>query len=714
MGVLALPSNAEYQQYLAHPARFLRDAQLRACRPELDTLGLPRVVTGNFAAVFRLAPEAAGAAWAVKCFTRRLPEPERYQRISAALARVRDDWKVHFEFLEEGVLVDGRWLPVLKMEWVQGTGLEKYVQAHLHDPAALSRLAARFEAVVASLERAGMAHGDLQHGNILVAPDGRLRLVDYDGMFVPGLEGLGATEGGHANYQSPLRASQHFGPGLDRFSAWVIYGSLVALSVQPELWDRRNHDDALLFTQADFASPASSMLAHVSGMADERCRRLGQQLQVLCRLDPGHLPPLLDEAPPASGVPEWVRERMAPSPPPAPPPLPAVVRLAFTWEALWFARLTVLLFLAAWCACVVKATGGAGSPAPPDLPGIALLLTFFVACAMGGAWSMAFDRTPVRRARERLRRAEEDLRRAQQLPQQVRWAHESRLQAQVRDLDAEVARERARLEAQADAVSQDHQRIQRDVKQKTTEILRKRDARIAAQAAITESRRRELLALQRLTVPPTTLQGALLALSSIPGIHDSHKTALRSHGFETAADLVGYEVREIPGRYVRRKALLRRRDGTLVYVPGIGPKKAEALLAWRRGLEVRIAAAPRRSVQDLLLDLQRQGDEDKRAAEAEALEAQADLTAWQANKTREFEAERRRLEAQIAQAGGTARARRATLESELRALVAESAPPAATQARIREAEAEVARARTEMASFDHLSPTGFLKALLGG
>ncbi len=36
----------------------------------------------------------------------------------------------------------------------------------------------------------GIAHGDLKHDNVLVTPDGKLRLIDYDSMFTPHLRGL--------------------------------------------------------------------------------------------------------------------------------------------------------------------------------------------------------------------------------------------------------------------------------------------------------------------------------------------------------------------------------------------------------------------------------------------------------------------------------------------------------------------------------------------
>ena len=45
--------------------------------------------------------------------------------------------------------------------------------------------------VIRGLQAQQMAHGDLQQGNILVLDGGRLKLVDYDGLFVPEMKRLG-------------------------------------------------------------------------------------------------------------------------------------------------------------------------------------------------------------------------------------------------------------------------------------------------------------------------------------------------------------------------------------------------------------------------------------------------------------------------------------------------------------------------------------------
>ena len=55
------------------------------------------------------------------------------------------------------------------------------------------------------MQRAEFAHGDLQHGNVLVDQEGQLRLVDFDSVWIPQLQGQPApTESGHPNYQPPV------------------------------------------------------------------------------------------------------------------------------------------------------------------------------------------------------------------------------------------------------------------------------------------------------------------------------------------------------------------------------------------------------------------------------------------------------------------------------------------------------------------------------
>ena len=89
-----------------------------------------------------------------------------------------------------------------------------------------------------------------------------LKLVDYDGMYVPALASLPSGEAGHPNYQHPDRlATRAYSANLDRFPHLVVATSLKALEVLgPDLWGRYDTGDNLLFTEADFRAPAGSAL----------------------------------------------------------------------------------------------------------------------------------------------------------------------------------------------------------------------------------------------------------------------------------------------------------------------------------------------------------------------------------------------------------------------------------------------------------------------
>ena len=100
-------------------------------------------------------------------------------------------WRVPFDYIPRGLLCNGRWYPILKMEWIEASGLIPFIQDHLWQSATLARLAKEFAALMQELSQRGIAHGDLQHGNLLVTVTGTLKLIDYDGMYVPGLEDLG-------------------------------------------------------------------------------------------------------------------------------------------------------------------------------------------------------------------------------------------------------------------------------------------------------------------------------------------------------------------------------------------------------------------------------------------------------------------------------------------------------------------------------------------
>jgi hypothetical protein len=304
------PSGQEYSNIVQNPRSAFADAELQGGKIETDRLGLPRPRSGNFAVVYKA--DCNTRSWAVKCFTREVVDQQRrYAAISDHLRRVALPYTVGFDYLPRGIRVHGEWFPILKMEWVAGDPLIRYIEAHLQDPSSVGALASRWVIMVQALRAARIAHGDLQHGNVLVA-GGELRLVDYDGMFVPALSGAPQIEQGHSNYQHPGRATLPFGPDLDNFSALSIYVSLIGLSIDPSLWERaKAGDDCLLFRATDVAAPGESQAFKIlATSSDDRLPSLIKRFEDLVRMRADQIPPL-DAA--KIRIATWLKDHIRPA-----------------------------------------------------------------------------------------------------------------------------------------------------------------------------------------------------------------------------------------------------------------------------------------------------------------------------------------------------------------------------------------------------------------
>jgi len=286
------PTPQDYNEAMQAPWLNLNDRALKSGKPALDFLGLPRPMTGAFASVYRV--ECEGRTYAVKLFLRKVPDQQsRYAELSKSINSKDLFYTVGFQYQHEGVTIRGENYPLLKMDWAEGVNLDAYVADHLAEPGALSVLLHHFRKMTNKLRQSGVAHGDLQHGNILVK-NGELRLVDYDGMYVSQLKGLRSNELGHSNFQHPARSAEHFAPYLDNFSAWSIHTSLLCLSVDPSLWQKLSAgDDCLLFRKADYATPlASDAFKLLENHESESIRTNAKLLRYILTYPVEQVPPL--------------------------------------------------------------------------------------------------------------------------------------------------------------------------------------------------------------------------------------------------------------------------------------------------------------------------------------------------------------------------------------------------------------------------------------
>ncbi len=290
------PSPQDYNEAIQDLRINIADPEISNGAVEVTSLGLPRPLTGSFASVYRVASEQRN--YAVRCFLRDMADQnERYALISEFVQNDSLPYTVSFDFLSKGILVAGQWMPILKMDWVEGLTLDFYIEKHLGSDR-IDRLASSLIDMCDHLRQAGIAHGDLQHGNIIVA-DHELRLVDYDGMFVPKMHGMKSNELGHRNYQHPRRDAEDFDSQLDNFSAWVIYTSIRCIALDEKLYHHLGAgDECLLFRRDDFIDPEHS---YTFGLLEnhpaQEVRTLTRFLRFLCKQAPDKAPPLAVNVP---------------------------------------------------------------------------------------------------------------------------------------------------------------------------------------------------------------------------------------------------------------------------------------------------------------------------------------------------------------------------------------------------------------------------------
>ena len=232
--------------------------QLSDLRPVLDSNGNPVMSSGNFAVVFKMQNVNTKQLFAVKCFTReQAKREEHYRKIADELEFTSSPYLLHFSYLEGELFVDTTQgnisnFPIVVMDWAEGVTLDNYLKTHLHDPYALQLLAYRFCRMGAWLLSQPFAHGDLKPDNILVKKDGSLVLVDYDGMFVPALQGENASELGSPDFRHPLRTEAAFNEHIDDFAIASIALSLKAIALQPAFYNQFATADRLLLSASDY------------------------------------------------------------------------------------------------------------------------------------------------------------------------------------------------------------------------------------------------------------------------------------------------------------------------------------------------------------------------------------------------------------------------------------------------------------------------------
>ena len=287
---MSYPQSTEYQEAVQHPHTAFFDAELQNSKVDETPLGLPLALSGGFALTYPMTTPSRKVA--VRCFHRQIPSAEqRYDAIARKLKELGSPYFVNFDYQPKGIKVRGSPYPIVRMDWARGDTLNLFLDKRSGNAKVMENLRASFRAMASALHRAGIAHGDIQNLNVIVVGTD-LRLIDYDGMYVPPLQIGSGTEVGHKHFQHPDRTLKDFGPLMDRFSFIVVDVSLHALTVDPSLHARfREGGETIIFKANDYADPAGSEIFRIL-KAKPELREAANNLERVCGASISQIPTL--------------------------------------------------------------------------------------------------------------------------------------------------------------------------------------------------------------------------------------------------------------------------------------------------------------------------------------------------------------------------------------------------------------------------------------
>ena len=188
---------------------------------------------------------------------------DRLKKLSLELKNVQLPYFCDFKYVNKGIVVDGKIMPITRMKWIEGDNLVSYICKH-RNRRDLQNLAKNFYKMCIELHKCHIAHGDLQHGNILVNGKGEIFLIDYDSVYMPALGEQEDIITGKKEYQHPKRKyNKNASEKLDYFSELIIYIGIMAISESPNLIEKYNmssEEDSFLFNSDDYDNLENSQI----------------------------------------------------------------------------------------------------------------------------------------------------------------------------------------------------------------------------------------------------------------------------------------------------------------------------------------------------------------------------------------------------------------------------------------------------------------------
>lgn len=192
----------------------------------------------------------------------RVQSIEHIKGLSDSFNKYNIQFVIGYSYIENAVrLQNGVILPAVLMDWVQGPNLLDYVRDNYTNSINIRKLASEFLNMCQYHHKYGMAHGDLSSKNIIVQPNNKICLIDYDTFYYCELEKpVPQITNGTPGFQHPERMNrkrmeqQYMNESTDYFSQLIIYFSLLVIAANSKLFNPDNDEGPILLSPSDIAS----------------------------------------------------------------------------------------------------------------------------------------------------------------------------------------------------------------------------------------------------------------------------------------------------------------------------------------------------------------------------------------------------------------------------------------------------------------------------
>ncbi len=260
-----------------------------------DTSGNIIFMTGQFNIVFKIKKDNKYYALRIPTGGSKIPTADM-KAIANYIERNSLPYFVNFLYIDNGIgpiktsgigpiktSDESVILDAVLMDWVEGETLGGYIENHKSDPNKLRNIASKFLEMIKYFHQEGIAHGDLQGGNIIVKADDSLVLVDYDSMYIPQFAGRDEVIRGRDGYQHNSRINNSSAnkqtEKVDYFSELIIYLSLLAIAEDTTLWV---NEDNFIFTQQDLNNSSAVKNTKAYKRLMELSPEIRELTEILC------------------------------------------------------------------------------------------------------------------------------------------------------------------------------------------------------------------------------------------------------------------------------------------------------------------------------------------------------------------------------------------------------------------------------------------------